>query len=255
MDLTQLTNPHIAPAALPRTPDAAPMRTRRVTLSPAEEYQARPGETELIPDALAALILSRKAFVECGAKGVLLNRKELGGKRRYWSPDSPSCSRIGNGEKQKLIAVWNDLDQDFIHLMSVDGRYIETLPCETMPAMLDQAALSKELASHRRVHARHHEHLKRLHSDDSHAALESARNNTAEIQRTITTLPAEATNQRDASASPVAAGIEAGASRIKSAQATHAEHRRSADAAFDSPPTNKRSNTPAEAILDPFDIA
>jgi 1,2-phenylacetyl-CoA epoxidase PaaB subunit len=255
MNLTQLTNPHIAATAPAesRVDPAAPMRTRRVTLSPAEEYQARPGETELIPDALAALILSRKAFVEVGSKGVTLNRKELGGKRRYWHPDSPLCNHIGKAEKRKIIAVWNDLDPSCIHLMSVEGRYLETLPAETMPAMLDNEALSKELAAHRRVHARHHEHLRRLHAEDSLAALESARNNTTEIQRAVTIMPAEATGQRDAAPSDLAASVESGDRRIKAGQATHAAHRREADASFNLP--RPRQQTPSETILDPFDIA
>ena len=254
MDLSNLANPYIASQAGDAVTNNNPLRTRKVTLSPAEEYAARAGNTETIPDALASLILCRKAFVEAGAKGVTINRKDIGGKRRYWHPDSIVCNRIGSGEKLKVIAIWNSLDTDIIHLMTAEGRYIESLPSETMPAMLDNAALSKELASHRRVHQRHHEHLQRLHADDSLGAVESARANTAEIQRAITIIPtADTAGQRDAESSDLATAVDRGQSRVKQGQVNAANVRREAAAILDRPKA-RQTEPLAEIFLNPYDI-
>lgn len=258
MNLQNFVNPHIATNAeadVDTDLEMPPMRIRQVTLSPSEEYAARPGQVETIPDALAALILSRKTFVEIGPRGVTIDRKELGGRRRFWHADSPLCNEIGNGEKRRVVAVWNSLDLSCIHLFNTDGRYLETLPAENQPAVFDQQALSNELAEHRRVHERHRAHLQRLHADDSIAALESARANTAEIKRVVTILPAEGVDSGEAQPTPDAIAAERGGAHVRQRIAEHARLRNQADAIFDRPLRRDQPEAvPASKPWDPFDI-
>lgn len=245
--------------------DAAPvqrMRTRQVTLSPAEEYLRREGEVETIPDAMAALILSRKTFVQATHKGVDIKSVEVGGRRRYWHPDSIVCNRIGSGESLRVLALWSPLDLSKIHLMTERGEYIETLPAEVQPDALDSESLASELAKHRRAHHRLADHLRTLHAEDSQTELDNARANTAAVQRVVSILPVELPDQGEAEPSRAAAAVERGGvsaanriARVKSAKRRADEFfDQGGRGDFDPAPAPSRSVRPAvvTTLHDPF---
>lgn len=241
------------------------MRVRTVTLSPADEYERRPGQTETIPDALAAMILSRRTRVQVTLKGVTI--RDGAEKRTYWHPDSPLCNAIGDGETRRVVAVWSTQDTTKIHLLDDQGRYLETLPEKGKVAWFSQEGAA-ELAGHRRVISRVYDHLQRLHQGESIDAVECARiarEEAENVQRaTMNFEPPASTRagQRDADLSPTAEAIAEGTNRIAQAEARTAERRREVDAVFDrggapgaSRVESSRVESPARrAVYDPFDI-
>lgn len=262
--LSSLANPHVCPGPAPDPHEACmeaaaalpPLRVRQVTLSPHEEYQRRPGEVETIPDALAALILSKKARVEVGLRGVTLEIE--GTKRTYWHPDSPLCHRIGDGEKRRVFAVWARQDASKIHLLDEQGRYLETLPEKGRVAWFSEEG-ADELAAHRRTISRVYDHLQRLHQGDSITAAERTRLAAAEAEqvlRATASFPApESTHrdQREATPAPVAEAAARGAARLDTAARRTATARTEADALLE------RRGRQAEtvdlpAVYDPFDL-
>jgi hypothetical protein len=264
--LSQLANPFVAAEAAQEPRELPAMRLRTVKNSPAEEYSARPGAVESIPDALAAMILSRKARVEVGTKGVTIT--EGGTKRKYWHPDSPLCNRIGDGEKRRVVAVWNSQDTSRVHLLDEQGRYLETLPEKGRVAWFDREAGATELAGHRRVVSRVYDHLQRLHEGESISAIERKRIAAEEaemVQRATMNFSAPEPTAEDAAAAmaarraggsrmETAEAVATADSRMTQAQATTTHRRQSADALMEretAPP--KRSREVAEAY-DPFDI-
>jgi hypothetical protein len=273
MELMHLRNPHFATepaqevcaevaesvAAMP------PMKLRTVTLSPREEYGRRPGATETIPDALAAMILSRKTRVEVTLKGVTVREGTL--RRRYWHADSPLCNRIGSGETMRVFAVWNRLDPSRIHLLTDDGRYLETLPEEGKAVWFDREEGAKELANHRRTISRVYDHLQRVHDTDSEAAVDRARSNAAAAETVLrTTMNFEAPEAAMQEAAGPVATKRRGTSRMETAeaiaaadrgttrvQAEAAQRRNEVDAFFDRERPRARETRPV-ATYDPFDV-
>jgi hypothetical protein len=173
-------------AALPEK-----MPLRRVSVSPLEEYALRQGEVRPISDALAAMILSFTGRAEVTAKGIKIDRKELGRVIHYGHPDSIVCGDLSQRER-KWFYVLNRRQPDRVHILDAQGAYVETLPEKHMPGALDQDAQAKELADNRRVFARTAAHLQRLHGDDTRQALEDARHNKEIATRYVQTLDAPA---------------------------------------------------------------
>lgn len=270
MELTQLRNPHVAAMAeASETNDAAAIaealttkpRLRWVALSPAEEYAMRRGETEPLSDALAALICSRKTTATVTMRGVVVEHPDFFGKRRFWHPDSPICNRIGAGEPMKVIAVWNRLIPDRIHLMTREGAYLETLPAEVLPDALNEEEMTESLAEHRRVHRRVAKHLRKLHAEDSQLQLKAAEHNTAETLRIVGSFPNAAAappkraTKPAAEESPLVTAMRDGGEEVGRGIARVKRSRAIADAHFDREVAPQRSTEPAHAkTYDPFDL-
>src|SRR5690606_13398120 len=98
-------------------------------------------------------------------------------------------------------------------------------------------------------------HLRRLHAEDSAAALEDARANTAEIRRVVSILPAADPDNPEAQPTPDAIAAERGGGQVREQAEQAARARREADALFDRPAT-QRETVPAQAEQpwDPFDV-
>ncbi len=193
-------NIHFAAPAVPVEEPPAPtaetvaqalpekMRLRKVSVSPAEEYAARPGQVAPISDALAAMILSLNGRIEVTAKGAKIDRKELGGVRYYHHPDSIICNDLSRRER-KWFYVVNRLAADRCHILDETGRYIETLPEKFEPGVLNQHEQATELARQKRQIARVASHLQRLHGKETQQAIEDARHNADTMTRYVQTLP------------------------------------------------------------------
>jgi len=164
------------------------LKLRSVAVSPAEEYALRAGEVRTIPDSLAALILSRAGRAEVNLKGVVVDRKDLGGRCTYWHPDSRVCSDL-SARSRKIFYVLNIHRPEVIHLLDDAGTYLESLPLKERPAVLDNAAQEAESRKNHRAIARAAEHLQRLHADDTREALDALRHNAEATRRVVQTLP------------------------------------------------------------------
>lgn len=208
----EFTNPHFTPAPEENGPDtpaaSSPQepcsvaagdkvesmpRLRKVTNSPAREYAARPGVVDSLPDSVAALICSFKGRAEVQRNGIKVERKELSDTPIfYWHEDSRTCLGM---QGQKVFYVLNPNTLDCVHVMDAQGRYIETVPRKGLPRILDYDAAKKEIAKHRRYMSRQETRLQELHGEDTKEILQRHRDNTEEMMRATTILPASADAQ------------------------------------------------------------
>jgi len=193
------------PAAIAAPAAEVRLKTRKVAVSPAEEYALRPGEVQPIADSLAAVILHRGGRVEVTLKGVVIDRKDMGGRYTYYHPDSRVCSDLSY-RSRKIFYTVNINRPEVLHLLDETGEYIESLPLKNRPAVLDNAAQEKEARANGRAIRRASKHLQDIHAPDTAAALEELRNNAAATGRAyVQTLKAPGS----AAAAPVQASRSA----------------------------------------------
>ncbi len=165
------------------------LRTRAVTVSPAEEYQLRPGEVRPISDELAAAILSFKGRAKVGNKGVVVDRVDIGGRYVYFHEDSIAINDFSAREK-KLYYVINRLVPEVLHLLDETGAYIESLPLRERPAVLDTEAQAGQLRQNKTIANRAAKRLQKLQAPVTREALEDLAANSREMRRVVQTLPA-----------------------------------------------------------------
>lgn len=165
------------------------LRTRTVTVSPQEEYQLRDGEVRPISNELAAAILSYKGRAIVGNKGVVVDRKDIGGKYVYFHEHSVTLNDFASRER-KLYYVINRLTPEVLHLLDETGTYIESLPLRERPAVLDNEAQAEQLRQNKAIVNRAARRLQDLHQEDTREALDNLAANSAEMTRVVVTLPA-----------------------------------------------------------------
>lgn len=189
------------------------LRLRPVTVSPAEEYELRPGTVRPISNELAAAILSRKGRAEFTLKGIVIDRADMGGRNTYYHPDSILCNDLATRER-KLYYVVNPHQKDIAHILDENGCYLETLPIKERPAVLDSEAQARVAAGHRRQIDRAAARLQQLHGKDTAAKLEELAANSREMQRVVQTLPAANAQPAQPARSKHGEAAAAGAQRI-----------------------------------------
>lgn len=182
-------SPDHTPAAAPPAAEDVTLRLRQVTVSPAEEYLLRPGSVRPISNDLAAAILSYKGRATVENKGIVVDRKELGGRFLYFHADSLVLNDFSAREK-KLFYVINRMVPEVIHLLDEQGVYIESLPLRERPAVLDSEAQAAQVAEHKTIINRAASRLQELHAADTRQALADLAANSAEMHRVIQVLPA-----------------------------------------------------------------
>mgnify|MGYP007055105061 CR=1 FL=1 len=170
-------------------PENVTLRLRHVTVSPAEEYQMRSGEVRPISNELASAILSFKGRAKVENKGVVVERKDIGGKFTYFHEDSIVINDFSIREK-KLFYVNNRMVPDVLHLLDETGAYIESLPLRDRPAVLDVEAQAEQLRQNKTIINRAAKRLQDLHAEDTREALEDLAANSKEMQRVVQVLPA-----------------------------------------------------------------
>ena len=176
--------------AVPEPTAEVRLKLRKVAVSPAEEYALRPGQVQPISDSLAAIILHRGGRVEVTLKGVVIERKDMGGRCTYWHPDSRVCSDLSY-RSRKIYYSLNIHRPEVIHLLDENGEYLESLPLKNRPAVLDNAAQEKEARANNRAIRRISKHMQNIHAPDTAADLEDLRHNAAAAGRAyVQTLPA-----------------------------------------------------------------
>lgn len=223
------------------TPEEVILRTRKVTVSPQEEYQLRAGEVRPISNELAAAILSFKGRAQIGNKGVLVDRKDIGGRFVYFHEDSIIINDFSCRER-KFFYVINRVSPDILHLLDDTGVYVESLPLRERPAVLDNDAQAREISRHKTVISRAASRLQNLHADDTRDALETLAANSCEMQRVVQTLPAPAAQPVQPARSIQGEAAAAGGARINAIRANKA----SAVAMGRAVSLNRRHVTPAE---------
>lgn len=190
-------DPRVSDLDLP----AQRLRTRIITVSPAEEYALRPGKVRPITDAFAAMILSYQGRAEVTAKGLVVDRKELGARRTYHHPDSIICNDLSSRER-KWFYVLNRQNPDRVHILSDQGEYIETLPLAFMPQVLNREEQAAVAAAHKRQIRRVSRHLQELQSDATAQAIEDLRHNAEHMTRYVQTFDAPAGADRHQAPEP-----------------------------------------------------
>jgi hypothetical protein len=179
------------PASSPE-PENLTLRLRPVTVSPSEEYQLRPGQVRPISNELAAAILSFKGRAEINNRGVVVDRKDLGGRFTYFHEHSVTLNDFATRER-RLYYVINRQVPEVLHLLDETGAYIESLPLRERPPVLDNDAQAEQLRQHKSVASRAATRLQQLHAEDTREAIETIAANSREMQRVVMTLPAPCT--------------------------------------------------------------
>lgn len=171
----------------PTEPDHGLPRERMVTNSPAREYERRPGAVERIPDELAAIILcsKRMATVKRGEVKLEINKR----KYKFFHPDSITLR--GYTGETRVPVVFNRLENPplFIHVMTRDGVYVETLPRKGLAQFFSPGSSGRELAAIRRYYSHVEGRLQHIHESDSEQAMEDARHNKDAITKGVYDLP------------------------------------------------------------------
>lgn len=195
-------HPEAPPATqtVPVAPESERLRLRFVTVSPHEEYQLRVGEVRPISNELASAILSRKGRAEITLKGIVVDRKDMGGRNTYWHEDSRICNDL-SARDLKIFYVVNPLRTDIVHLLTDSGVYIESLPIKFRPEVLNSEQQAAEVAKHHRQIGRVATRLQQLHGESTKEALQDLADNSREMQRVVQVLPAaEGATRNEASA-------------------------------------------------------
>jgi hypothetical protein len=181
------TNVHLQPpAATADAPDqtARLPRLRFLTNDPAREYAQRPGEVERLPDSVAAMILCKQGFSIVGRNGIKvegLTRKPL----VYWSEHSITIrEKAGTGEK--VLWTVNRHNPEILHILSLDGEYVESIPLDGKVPWFDHEVTNEVLGAKRRVLSRSMERVNLLHAPDTQKEIERTTHN-AEVVSTFST--------------------------------------------------------------------
>lgn len=243
-----------------------PLRIRYVTTSPAEEYAARPGHVAPLADSIAALLLSRSSRITPSSQGIVFTHPTLG-KITYWHPDSIVCSNLGTARMDKIVAVVALENPDVCHVLSISGKYIETLPRKGMANALGHETTDAEaFAQAKRAQARAAARLQELHQPDIAEAVDAALHNAAALQRAVTTIPADRAQHtgQPAPVSRVAARATESATALRESSVTLDIQRNRADAAMESIAARRQTSPanlvpaghhkPSPAYIDPFDL-
>lgn len=188
--MTTLRNAHFATHGAATHGAAAPKtlpRERVVTNDPAREYAQRRGAVERISDELAACIMcaKRMATVSRGQIDLQIGRRNY----KFFAPDSITL-RGCTGET-KVVVVFNRLENPprYIHVMTRDGVYVETLPRKGLARHFDPSSAGNEFAAARRFQSHIARRLQDLHEPDSERAVEAARDNRDAIAKAVYQLP------------------------------------------------------------------
>ncbi|MEO7933236.1 MAG: hypothetical protein ABIT76_08780 [Chthoniobacterales bacterium] len=168
-------------------------RLRAVGNDPQREYANRPGEVHPLANNVAALILFRKGWtkIERNEIKVTLEGEPL----TFASRHSMTIATL-NGTGQRVLWALNRRDPQFLHLLTADGAYIESIPAKGEAEWFSQDATSQEAIAD--VQAQTQRDLRRvrdLHQPDELAAAADARQNAATIHRLVQTFPLASTTE------------------------------------------------------------
>jgi hypothetical protein len=172
-----------------RPADQIAPKLRFVTNDPAREYSQRPGEVEPLPDAVAALILSKQGFSKVSRNGIRIEGlapKPL----TFWCENSQTIIEKA-GTNEKVLWTINRQRPEVLHILTLDGEYVESIPLDGKVPWFDAAATAQQLGAKRRANQRRMDRVADLHAPDSEAALERETHNGAQIAGVVQTFPTQ----------------------------------------------------------------
>lgn len=162
-------------------------RLRRVTNDPAREYAQRPGAVAPLPNSVAALILTRKGWAKIERHQIKIT---LDGEDLVFASRDSIVIAAKNGTGERVLWAVNRRAPELLHLLTNDGRYIESVPRKGVATWFSQDDASREAyADAQAMIQRDAARLRELHTPDTAAAADSARHNAAEIHRLVQTFP------------------------------------------------------------------
>jgi hypothetical protein len=180
-----------APAELDQTSRLP--RLRILTNDPAREYAQRPGEVERLPDAVAALILCKQGFNKVQRNGIKI---EIDGKKLcYWSEGSITIAEKA-GTNDKILWTVNRQQPDVLHILTLDGEYVESIPLEGRAEWFDPKGF-EILAAKRRANNRRMTRIADLHAPDAAAAIAAETHNGVQLKGLVQTFPSPPGSTRD----------------------------------------------------------
>lgn len=162
-------------------------KLRSRTNDPAREYAQRGGEVRRLPDSIAALILSKKGWAKIERHQIKVT---LDGEDLFFASRDSLVIAAKNGTGERVLWVMNRRAPDVLHLLTDDGRYIESVPRKGEATWFDHGAASQ--AAHADATAqiqRDARRLQELHRPDTEAAAAAAQHNAAQTRRLIQTFP------------------------------------------------------------------
>lgn len=221
------TSEEIAPAVQVLPSPGDQIKVRHLTFSPREEFAARDGNTEKLDHEFIAMLCGGwHGIATCTLNGILLKTAELVGVAnrlqgiRYWHPDSNLCNQLADGNK-KVLYTYNPSRPEMIHLHTLDGRYLETLPQRNRPGIMDNTALAKDLADQNRQIQRAANRLQDLQQETTNEAICTATRNASEMDRVATTMALPDHLQPKPAADSSTGRIAAEIRKIEEEQAHH----------------------------------
>jgi hypothetical protein len=196
--LPELRNIHfdIAPPEPSTTTEALPshkpiareLRARRVKMSPNEHFAAKVqehGQPLHFPKSVIALILQKQKSIEITKNGIHFDYLKT--KYTYWHQDSTTCAnKIG----QKALVTFDPDDMNFIHVLTPDGRYVESIPQKNKIEWFDDVALREEQKAKKASLSRDIERFREIHGPTSDEKANRVLTN-AEKMQIVNTFPAE----------------------------------------------------------------
>lgn len=175
--------------------DASTLKVRYETFSPVEEYQAREGITEPLDEEFHAVLANDwRGVATVTANGITVKAAALVGPANvaegltYWHPDSDLCNRVASGPV-KVAYTYNPARPEVLHLWSLEGRYLETLPAKHRAPILDNAALAEAAKHARRQIKKFSDYAQSLHHSDTRKALDELSHNASVLPRVAVDLP------------------------------------------------------------------
>jgi hypothetical protein len=213
-----MRNIHFQPLVDPEPVEGSSLpRLREKTNDPLTEYGQRPGQVERLPDSVAAIILCKSgaSVVRRHEISVTLNKTEY----IFKSADS-LVLRAKNGTDEKVVWLVNRMRPDVLHLLTNDGRYIESVPLKGEAQWFSNDDESQRALSDAKRSIGHDlADMKELHGIDTAKAVEDARYNAGSIHTLTRTFPTTDTPEAKACA-PRADDVMASVARVDQARET-----------------------------------
>jgi hypothetical protein len=124
-------------------------RFRKVRRSPDEEFGARVerfGAPARMAESVVALILQKQKFVQVTRNGIGFEWNT--DKYQFWHENSATClNKVG----EKVLVTFDPDEMSAVHVLTEDGRYVETVPQKGKVAWFDDEAMKKALESKARA--------------------------------------------------------------------------------------------------------
>jgi hypothetical protein len=169
-----------AQTAAARFSPAAELRYRKVPRSPDEEFAHRIqklGKLRLFSQAVIALILQKQTFAEVTPSGVNLTYQKT--KYKFWHENSLTCA---NRRGEKVLATFDPDDMSFVHILTEEGVYVESIPQKNKIAWFDADAMKTELQKKQRSLNRDMKHFQEIHKATSETKINRILTNAEKLQ-------------------------------------------------------------------------